>query len=380
VQRQKRGVAGHEAPLPVAPAVPERDIASLRAMLDGTPLSLHVRDRQGRLVACNAAFLALHEATFEALRGTYFDALDGLPPETARALHERYLERVRTGQPVTLERCELERHGRRTLLHVWATPWRGDDGALLGMVCGALDVTGREDMLKALALERDGASAVLAGTNRLVQALCDELEPVAGLLHEVEARLREAPDAQLASVAGATAKRIERFARGVTDLLAFEAGRPGFAVDRVLPAALTREIVEALRPECEARGCALTLNVSGDEGTALRLDGANFERVAHLLIAQQVVRWPGCALAISLELGDAGPGLCRLTLAITALPRETEPPGAKAGHAGALAQAGGHLALILCRRYVELMHGVLQGSDSAAASTRVAMELLLPAY
>jgi PAS domain S-box-containing protein len=365
---------------PAVPAAPQRDIASLRAMLDGTPLSLHVRDREGKLVACNAAFLALHESTFEVLAGTRFDALDGFAPETARALQARYLERVQTGQALALERCELERHGRRALLHVWATPWRGDDGALLGMVCGALDVTGREDMLKALALERDGASAMLAGTNRLVLALCDELEPVAALLHQVESRQASAPDAALADEAGAAARRIERFTRGVADLLNIEAGRPGFVAERVIPAALAREVVEALRPECEARGCAVTMRVSGEASAEFQLDRAIFERVVHLLLALQVVRWPGCPLELSLDLRDAGPGLHRLALAIEAMPRQNAPSGNDAGRAGALAEAGGNLALILCRRYVEWMHGTLQYASGEAVPARVAIELLLSAY
>jgi hypothetical protein len=142
-----------------------------------------------------------------------------------------------------------------------------------------------------------------------------------------------------------------------------------------MPAALAREVVEALRPECEARGCKVTMRVSGDAQAQFQLDRAIFERVVHLLLALQVVRWPGCLLELSLDLRDAGPGLHRLALAI-----EATPSGNDAGRAGALAEAGGNLALILCRRYVEWMHGTLQYASGDTAPARVAIELLLSAY
>jgi len=164
--------------------------------------------------------------------------------------------------------------------------------------------------------------------------------------------------------------------------LKIESGRPGFAAERVMPAALAREFVEALRPECEARGCALTMHVSGTADAELPLDRANFERVVQLLLGLQMVRWSGRPLDVALDMGESGPGFYRLALSIEAMtmPSQDAPSGNDTVRAGALAEAGGDLALILCRRYVESMHGTLQYAGGAAAPTRVAIELLLPAY
>lgn len=347
------------------------DAAVLRAMLDGTPLPLHVRDLQGRLIQCNEAFLQLHATTFDAVAHTSFDVLDGFAPDTARDLQARYLDRLASGRPFAVERCELARRGHRVVLHVWGTPWRDENGVLLGMICGTLDVTGREDMLKALALERDGTAEFLAGTNRFIAALSGEFKPTSALLLSLQTY---AP-ATLAEQACETAARLERLAGAIDNLLRIEQGRSTTSTDRAVPATLVSAVVETQRAEIEARRCTLTLRAEGDIETPLRIDTTNFEHVVRLLLGRQSVHWPDSLLDITLAIHETNLSLRRVTLTIDTTPRKESSRDATSRPITVLAEAGGDLALILCRRHVEWLRGSL---EFGRTPNQVIVEFLTP--
>jgi DNA-binding NarL/FixJ family response regulator len=360
------------------PGLPDAEVGVLRAMLDGTPLPLHVRDMEGRLIACNEAFLSTNKTTLEEVIGTRLTEVDWLPAGTAQAMQDKYLELVAAGKPASADQ-ELIVHGKRAIFHSWATPYHGPDGQVVGMVCGTLDVTNREDVLKALAIERDGADAVRAGLSRLLSALAEELEPLAALLREVQAS-RQASHVPsegdaLASSTGATALRLERLSRAVRDLARLEQGQTRLSFDRVVPEALIRNVVEAAQADKFARQSTISLSVSGAADTPVTLDRERVAQLLSLLIRRVLVRPFPPTVDVRLDVADRGSDVRMLTVEIESV---SENHSESARHTEAIVEAASDLILLLCGRLVELMHGTLRAADSASGARRIVLRIPAP--
>jgi DNA-binding NarL/FixJ family response regulator len=369
------GSGTQEAEVSDMSATPDADVAMMRAMLDGTPLPLHVRDMEGRLIACNDAYLTLNKTTLEDAIGTRLTDMDWLPAGAAQAMHDKYLAHVMAGKPASGDR-EITRHGKRVILHTWATPYHGPDGRMIGMVCGSLDVTGREDVLKALAIERDAADVVRAALSRLLSALADELEPLAALLREVQASQQASRTHSadgLASRSGAAVQRLERLSRGVRELVRLDQGESHLSFDRVEPEALTREVVEAVQAEVFASRSAISLSVSGVADMPVILDRERYTQLLWLLMRRVLVQPYPLTVDVRLNVAERGGDACMLTVEV-----ESSPEKRSAAHAAAIVEAGSDLVLLLGDRLVQLMHGTLRSANSAAGSTRVILRLPAP--
>lgn len=357
----------------------DTDVALLRAMLDGTPLPLHVRDREGRLVAGNEAFLSMHNTTLEKVIGTRITDVDWLPAQTAQDFQQRYLQRMTAGKAVSAD-IETIRHGKRVVFHAWATPYHSPDGRLLGMVCGSIEVTDREDLLKVLAMERDNAAAVHAGMSRFLIAICEELETPAGLLREIVPQRQDeragAASQTLAARASDAAQRLGRLIAGIRDLVGLEQGQRHLSFDRVSPDQLTRTVVEATQPQAASRGATLSFQMSGDATTPVTLDSHRYAQLVAMLIRFMLAQRPHAAVEVSLDVTASTADTQRLTVEIASLlpsgPDDTR-------HEELIVSAATDLGLLLCRRFAELMHGTLHAVESASGITRVVLRLFLPA-
>lgn len=354
----------------------EREVKLLRNMLDGTPLPLHLRDTEGRLVSCNQAFLDLHRITLEAAIGTRMRDLPTIDAATARDFEERYSGYVAAGRPVTADR-RWTRNGKEVSTHFWLTPYRNQRGELLGMVCGTIDLTDREELSSLLSLQRDSAEALASSIGHLLEALGDELMEISARLRTLHREFRIAlghDDEGLDKQTEFAVERAERIAQAVKDLLALQGGSSTLVYAKALPVAVVRDVVDAMQPVARARHCTLTLTSRADVEAQVQLDPERFSKALYLLVVRQMVEGTGGRIDVALHAQDWSPNTRRLTVEISQVPGDDVPQ-----HRGALGEAGSQLAWLLCRRYVEFMHGSLTTEDSKHGGPRVTMTLLVPA-
>lgn len=357
------------------PELSEREAALLRKMLDGTPLPLHLRDAEGRLVSCNQAFMDLHHMTLETAIGTRFADLTSFDAAVGRDLDARYRTHVAEGRPVSADR-KWVRNGKEVSTHIWMTPYRNERGELLGMVCGSIDLTGREDLVSLLALQRDSAEALTNSMGHLLDALCDELPPAGALLEELRGAIdvvEKQKNRELEKRAGFAAERLERIALAVKDLLALQYGSRALIFGEVSPEFAVREVVDARQPIAHARGSVLTFGPTQGTDKPVLLDRERFSKVLHLLLARQMADVAGSRIDVALDLLDLSRDTRRLTVEISLVSSNDAPTDR-----GPLGEAGSQLAWLLCRRYVELMHGSLTTDESKHGEFRVTMSLLVP--
>ncbi|CAD6532976.1 hypothetical protein LMG27952_02683 [Paraburkholderia hiiakae] len=354
----------------------ERESRLLRNLLDGTPIPLHLRDTEGRLMSCNQAFLDLHHITLEAAIGTRLHDLTTIDAATARELEERYSGYVAAGRPVTADR-RWTRNGKEISTHFWLTPYRNERGELLGMVCGTIDLTGREELSSLLSLQRDSAEALASSIGHLLEALSDELTTISAHLRTLNREFRiklGADNDGLDKQTEFAVERAERIAHAVHDLRALQDGSLVLIYAKVSPSAVVRDVLDAVQPAALARHCALTLSSSVDADAPVQLDMERFSKALYLLIVRQLVPCSGGKIDVAVDVRDSTPGSRRLTLEIRQAHTEGSPVRLEAIH-----EAGAQLAWLLCRRYVEFMRGSLTMDDSKHGGTRVTMSLLVSA-
>jgi PAS domain S-box-containing protein len=120
----------------------------LQLVIDNSIDPIYVKDRETRFVLANARAAELHGATKEDIIGKR--ASDFLPPDIAQVLEAADRDVASLGQVHVVEEKFSERGEIRTY-QISKTPWRDDQGAVVGVIAVAHDITERtalEDFLR----------------------------------------------------------------------------------------------------------------------------------------------------------------------------------------------------------------------------------------
>jgi PAS domain S-box-containing protein len=129
----------------------ERD-RILQAIVDHAPEIIYIKDLEGRYVITNPAAALLRGLEPSAFIGrTDFDLI---PPEEAEAIRREDLRVIEDGVTRTSETAFVVDGRRRTYANT-KSPWRDADGAVVGIIGLATEVTDRTEAAEALRAERE---------------------------------------------------------------------------------------------------------------------------------------------------------------------------------------------------------------------------------
>ncbi|MCO6043702.1 response regulator [Aeoliella sp. ICT_H6.2] len=123
------------------------------SLIDLLPLSLVIKDTQGKRVYANRHYLASLESDFQAISGkTDFDIF---PAEIAEKYREDDLHVLRTGEQLRGTEVRTTADGRTVRVERIKGPLRNDAGEIVGVVVIFWDITEQVQAVEALDLERD---------------------------------------------------------------------------------------------------------------------------------------------------------------------------------------------------------------------------------
>lgn len=145
-----------------------------RERYDKVPVAISLRDGEGRLLACNRQFRALHAPHQEVRIGQRIIDNPLLAPENALRYHQNYLQAFAAGTPYDRD-LVIHYANRVILLHHHGEPYYDADGQLLGMLCTTADLTGRESQLLALSEAKAQLEANRRANSRLLLALGEDM-------------------------------------------------------------------------------------------------------------------------------------------------------------------------------------------------------------
>ena len=160
----------------------------LRSVIDNLPDLIFLKDMEGRYVLDNAAHWRSIGASGpeDVLGRTVFDFF---PPELAEAFHASDCEILATGRGLfNFEEQTLNLSRETRWMLTTKVPWHGEDGAVMGLLCIARDITEEKVAAEKLRL----ANAELAASREEVLAKMAELQSAHSELHGVQLQLIEA--------------------------------------------------------------------------------------------------------------------------------------------------------------------------------------------
>ncbi|HYP85854.1 ATP-binding protein [Variovorax sp.] len=367
-----------------------------RAMLDGMPHAIGVRDAQARLTYCNPAFEQLFDRPRDELIGRTIAQSPRAddPPEAwlqAEALHRSYLTLLATGTAIN-EDLDVTLNGvPRRLLH-WAAPISlGGEAPREALVSGAVDMTERQQLMELIESARAKAEAANRAKTNFLAAMSHEIRTpmnaVTGVLELLlrEGRLTPSDQAQ-AALARQSAGSLLGLIDDLLDISKIEAGAFEIVPRPAQLPAIVREVAHVFDSLARQKGLGIEVDVDPGLAAWHLVDPARFRQIVNNLVSNAIkytdhggvrVMLAGHGVdagreAIELEVIDTGIGIA---------PEDAKHlfrPFFQAEAAGPRAVGGTGLGLPIVQRLCTRMGGDIWVDSQCGVGTSVHVALRLP--
>ncbi|TFF05931.1 transporter substrate-binding domain-containing protein [Pseudomonas sp. BCA14] len=365
-------------------------LAFKRALLDGMPNPLFVRDLAGRLVTCNKSYEQQLATRLEQIQDlTLMDS--GLMPEaTAARLHASHMEQLVTQQPLFVDR-ELEFNGGSFHVYQWTVPFFDAEGRLCGLLGGWIDINARKVLEHQLMEARRAADQASYAKSAFLSTLSHEIRTpmnaIIGLLELEQQRCQAAglPVSEGLQVAHRSAHELIELMGDSLDLAKIEAGHMQLAPQSTELKGFFEGIQRLFEATAKKKDLHLTLAFDPAAQGYYWFDPLRLRQVMHNLLgnALKFTERGGVRVSVTcrrdeadaeylhLCVEDSGPGIDVAQQARVFKPFVQSIELSAAGHGGT------GLGLSICQQLVELMGGRIRLDSAIGEGTAVCIDLHL---
>ncbi|MHB9798976.1 transporter substrate-binding domain-containing protein [Pseudomonas sp. MT3] len=360
-----------------------------RAMINGIPHPVAVRDREGRLLTCNRSFLEVTGMTRNAAQGSRLIDCDWLPAEEAQALHEEYLQTMTHGRALASDRVFLLCQRMVEVYH-WATPYKGPKGEVLGLVSGWLDVTERERLHHQLQAAKDQAEEASRAKSTFLATMSHEIRtPMNAVIGMLELALTRADqghwERESVEVAYDSAKSLLTLIGDILDVAKIESGRLTLMPERARLRELVESIARVFDGLARQKGLELKVEIDAEAACDVLIDPLRFKQILSNLVSNAIKftdkgqvriqvcgeRFAGAHMALEVAVEDSGIGITASDQA------QLFEPFSQASQTSQASRGGTGLGLTICRKLAEMMGGSVQLESQPGEGTRVCVSLSL---
>lgn len=362
-------------------------LAFQRALLDGIPNPIFVRDREGRLITCNRSYEEQLSTTLEQVQGRLITEVDVLPSATARQLHLEFMQLLETQQPIFMDR-EVEFVNGKFDIYQWTVPFYCAQFRLQGLLGGWIDITERKRLEAQLVEARRQAEQANQAKSAFLATMSHEIRTpmgaVIGLLElereQVRARGQTFPHGL--QIAYQSARELMALIGDSLDLAKIEAGSMQLVLERISLQGLLEGVHQLFLSAAEEKGLDLILDIEPAVLGEYWLDPLRLRQILHNLIGnalkftgQGAIRLSVAqavnAEALSFCIADTGQGISREQQ------EHLFDPFTQVRIDGAGEGLGTGLGLSICKQLVELMGGTIELQSQVGHGTQVRIELVL---
>nr|ACP17944.1 putative multi-sensor hybrid histidine kinase [Pseudomonas nitroreducens] len=360
-----------------------------RALIDGIPHPVAVRDREGRLLTCNRSYLEVTGMTREAAQGSRLIDCDWLPAEQAQALHDELLQAIDQGTALTADRVFRVRGNEMEVYH-WATPYRGSKGEVLGLVSGWLDVTERERLHHQLQAAKDQAEEANRAKSTFLATMSHEIRtPMNAVIGMLELALTRSGqghwEREPVEVAYDSAKSLLTLIGDILDVAKIESGRLTLMPERARLRELVESIARVFDGLARQKGLELKVEIEADAACEVLIDPLRLKQILSNLVSNAIKftdkgqvriqvggeRLVGGRIALNVAVEDSGIGIS------TSDQAQLFEPFSQASQNSHASRGGTGLGLTICRKLAEMMGGSVCLESQLGYGTRVSVSLLL---
>ncbi|TWC67963.1 two-component system sensor histidine kinase EvgS [Pseudomonas sp. SJZ103] len=363
----------------------------MSVLIDGTPHPIYVRDRLGRLMACNNAYLDVFGFKLEDVIGkTVVETDTGNPPQ-AQSFHADYLRLMELGEPQVHDRVLKAPGGEVLTIYQWMLPYRDSNGNVVGMIAGWVDVSERQRLLGQLQEAKDEADAANRAKTTFLATMSHEIRtPMNAVIGMIELALKNAEqgvaDRDALEVASVASRSMLELIGDILDIARIESGHLSLSLE---PANLYELLASLARVfEGLARDKGLVLQVELDPliDRPVLVDPLRFKQVVSNVLGNAIK----FTTSGQVRLGAQGAPVLtddqlhlRLWVEDTGIGISAEDqqrlfnPFIQGSNNEQPARSGSGLGLVISRNLCEMMGGQLHLSSVLGKGTRVDVTLTL---
>lgn len=366
----------------------------MRALVNGTPHPIYVRDREGVLKTCNDSYLNAFSARREEVIGkTVMQTCDLLSNECeARDYQADYLRVMREGTPLVTDRPL--RIGEKTLtIYHWILPYRDSLGEVQGIIGGWIDISERHQLLDELRTAKELADDANRAKSTFLTTMSHEIRtPMNAVIGLLELTLKRADHGHLdrpsIEVAYNSAKDLLELIGDILDIARIESGRLNLSPERVNLHQLAHSVMRIFDGLARQKNLTLDLRFDAtDDLPDVLIDPLRLKQILTNLISNAIKFTQQGRVTLEINLLPAGtPERTELHLSVKdtgiGISERDQArlfePFAQAQNSGQLALNGAGLGLVICRSLCEMMGGTLVLSSQESAGTQVQIKLEVP--
>ncbi len=365
-------------------------LAFKRALLDGMPNPVFVRDLAGRLVTCNTSYEQQLATRREHIQGLTLMESGLMPEATAARLHAGHMEQLATQRSLFVDR-QLEFNGGTFHVYQWTVPFFDARGQLQGLLGGWIDINERKVLEHQLMDARQAADEANYAKSAFLSTLSHEIRTpmtaIIGLLElEQERALAEGKRVSEAlQVAHRSARELIELMGDSLDLAKIEAGHLQLAPQTTDLKSFFEGIQRLFEAMARKKGLHLTLAFDPAAQGSYWFDPLRLRQVMHNLLGNALKFTEQGEVRLSVVTQCDGSGTEFLHLCV----EDTGPgigieqqarvfkPFVQVSPLTAAQYGGTGLGLSICQQLVELMGGTISLSSAAGEGTTVCIDLYL---
>jgi two-component system sensor histidine kinase EvgS len=362
----------------------------MRVLIDGTPHPIYVRDRQGRLMDCNSAYLNIMGVRREAVIGKLITDGGGLADsKEAHSYHDEYMKVMSEGEPRIHDRVVARARGKILTVYHWMLPYRTSDGVVKGIIAGWIDISERQRLFDQLQNAKKSADDANRAKTTFLATMSHEIRtPMNAVIGMLELAMKKADqgvtDRFAIEVASGAARGLLDLIGDILDIARIESGRLSLAPERASLRELVESVVRIFDGVARQKDLRLVLDFDLKASRDVLIDPLRFKQILSNLLSnaikftndgdislsvRAVPNADGERLTIHVQVKDTGIG-------ISAEDQEQLfSPFAQASNNHQSARGGSGLGLVISRTLCEMMQGQLHLISVLGKGTQVDISL-----
>lgn len=368
----------------------KREFELLRHMIDSLPYPMTVRGLDGRVRFCNATALSYLGLPLEAVVGSWVGELGVFSDSNEwDFLRERMIANIARGEPYDSD-VELRTIKGRRVLHHWGRPYRDGNGALLGAICGAINITDQDDLVRALRNANARIESISRGKTQFLAGMGSEMQgPIQTIVAMIDLALNQ-DDARRQRepllVARSQANNLLHVLDDLQLLNRAKSGRLQLNMEETDLRTLVSRQVESVADSAASKGISLETNFDLALQPRVWCDAPRLRQIMENLLGNAVkfteqgsvivrlcARGKGQGMVeVQVDVIDTGVGISDVELAHLFEPFSYDLDGLRIG------QGGAGLGLALCKSLVTLMGGDISVKSRLGVGTEFSFKVRVP--
>ncbi|TFY87190.1 response regulator [Pseudomonas kairouanensis] len=363
----------------------------MSVLIDGTPHPIYVRDRQGRLMACNNAYLDVFGFKLGDVIGkTVVETDTGNPPQ-AQSFHADYMRLMERGEPQIQDRVLKVPNGGVLTIYQWMLPYRDGDEKVVGMIAGWVDVSERQRLLGQLQEAKEDADAANRAKTTFLATMSHEIRtPMNAVIGMIELALKNAEqghaDRDALEVASVASRSMLELIGDILDIARIESGHLSLALEPANLHELLASVARVFEGLARDKGLALHVELDPQIDQPVLIDPLRFKQVVSNLLGNAIKFTATGQVRLGARVAPPmanGPLNLRLWVEDSGIGISAEDqqrlfnPFIQGSNNEQSARSGSGLGLVISRNLCEMMGGTLHLSSVLGKGTRVDVALTL---